>query len=178
VIQRNLCVQLWKCPIVLPGHSGPCPFTPSAPYNSNPRKKGPNPIEAHATNSRCRSGPNASRPPRNEASQKEVRSQISLIRWYSGNCCFHFKELLQVCERRARFVDVGRALHFHGTGRLNVVVVVVSVTADTAHLIAVVGLFPGFIDLLFCGVLGNVLCKSIVSTFVLPFIVSFDRPYL
>jgi hypothetical protein len=48
------------------------------------------------------------------------------------------REIRWFRDGRARFVDIGRVLDFHGTGGLNVVIVVVAVTADAAHLVAVV----------------------------------------
>lgn len=98
------------------------------------------------------------------------RVEIKSVFLVSG---FRFRETRWFRDGRARFVDNGRVLDFHRAGRLDVIFVVVAITTDAAHLIAVVGLLPSFIDLLFRSVFSDVLCEGMVSTLILFTIVSF-----
>jgi hypothetical protein len=50
--------------------------------------------------------------------------------------------------------------NFHGAGWLDLVFVIVAVTAHAAHLVAIVRLLAGFVDLFLGGVLGHVFCKE------------------
>lgn len=55
------------------------------------------------------------------------------------------------------------ALYIHGASWLDVVFIVVTVAANAAHLVAVVGLLASVVDLFFGGVFGYVFCKVTVS---------------